>query len=72
MSIFLFCFVIFPKHTFCWQSASMAYDEVTEKAVYQCTGNPEPKDINKAVNWLLQEDFATAYSRTRSLNWSIN
>lgn len=43
------------------QSTAMAYDEVTENAVYLCTGQPLPSDIAQIVEWMLNEDFSTAY-----------
>ena len=39
----------------------MAYDEVNESAVYLCTGQPLPSDIAQIVEWMLNEDFSTAY-----------
>lgn len=45
------------------QSTQMASPHVTEEAVYLCTGNPLPKDIEQISYWLLNETFATSYSR---------
>lgn len=45
------------------QSTHMASPHVTEEAVYLCTGNPLPKDIEQISYWLLNETFATSYSR---------
>lgn len=39
----------------------MAFDEVDEDAVYLCTGNPLPADIESAVYWLFNDDFNTAF-----------
>ena len=39
----------------------MSSDEVTELSVYTCTGQPLPTDIAKIVEWMLNEDFSTAY-----------
>lgn len=39
----------------------MAYDIVNEENVYTCTGNPLPSDIATMVEWMLNEDFTTAY-----------
>ena len=39
----------------------MAHDEVNEETVYTCTGQPLPNDIAKIVEWILNEDFSTAY-----------
>jgi hypothetical protein len=43
------------------QSAQMASPHLTEEAVYLCTGNPMPKDIEQIAFWLLNESFATSY-----------
>uniref|UniRef100_A0A2C9JKL7 Activator 1 subunit 5 n=2 Tax=Biomphalaria glabrata TaxID=6526 RepID=A0A2C9JKL7_BIOGL len=43
------------------QSTSMAFDEVTEDNVYICVGHPLRKDIENIVNWVLNENFTTAY-----------
>lgn len=48
------------------QATSMAYDVVNEENVYLCTGNPLPADIRKIVNWLLNEDFTSAFESTPS------
>ncbi|XP_010243510.1 PREDICTED: replication factor C subunit 3 [Nelumbo nucifera] len=43
------------------QSTHMASQHITEEAVYLCTGNPMPKDIEQISFWLLNESFATSY-----------
>ncbi|XP_058097488.1 replication factor C subunit 3 [Magnolia sinica] len=43
------------------QSTQMASPHVTEDAVYLCTGNPMPKDIEQISSWLLNESFATSF-----------
>ena len=48
-------------HCTCMQSTAMSSDEVTELSVYTCTGQPLPTDIAKIVEWMLNEDFSTAY-----------
>ncbi|XP_021743689.1 replication factor C subunit 3-like [Chenopodium quinoa] len=45
------------------QSTHMASPQITEEAVYLCTGNPLPKDIEQISFWLLNETFATSFSR---------
>ncbi|KAK4490122.1 hypothetical protein RD792_000779 [Penstemon davidsonii] len=45
------------------QSTHMASQQITEEAVYLCTGNPLPKDIEQISYWLLNESFATSYKR---------
>lgn len=49
----------------------MSADEITEDAVYQCTGNPLPKDIEQVAHWLLNERFTDAFeSACLSSRWS--
>lgn len=43
------------------QSTSMASPHVSEEAVYLCTGNPMPKDIEQIAFWLLNDTFLDAY-----------
>lgn len=45
------------------QSTHMASQQITEEAVYLCTGNPLPKDIEQITYWLLNESFATSYKK---------
>ncbi|CAK7346946.1 unnamed protein product [Dovyalis caffra] len=45
------------------QSTHMASQQITEEAVYLCTGNPLPKDIEQITHWLLNESFAESYKR---------
>lgn len=45
------------------QSTHMASQQITEEAVYLCTGNPLPKDIEQISYWLLNESFATSYKK---------
>ncbi|KZV23206.1 replication factor C subunit 3 [Dorcoceras hygrometricum] len=45
------------------QSTHMASQQITEEAVYLCTGNPLPKDIEQISFWLLNESFATSYQK---------
>ncbi|KAL7155856.1 hypothetical protein ABFS83_03G103900 [Erythranthe nasuta] len=45
------------------QSTHMACEQITEEAVYLCTGNPLPKDIEQISHWLLNEPFTTACKR---------
>ena len=47
---------------FYFQSTSMAYDCVNEENVYSCVGHPLRCDIESIVNWMLNEDFTTAYN----------
>lgn len=43
------------------QSTHMASQQITEEAVYLCTGNPLPKDIELISYWLLNEQFADSF-----------
>ncbi|XP_020091014.1 replication factor C subunit 3 isoform X1 [Ananas comosus] len=43
------------------QSTHMASQHITEEAVYLCTGNPMPKDIEQIAYWLLNESFTTSF-----------
>lgn len=49
------------------QACHAAYDRVDESAVYACTGNPHPRDIETIVNWMLTEEFTTGYSQIKRL-----
>lgn len=52
------------------QSCHMAFDNVSEEAVYACTGNPMPRDIEQVVNWLFNEPLTDTFNsehRTRSI-----
>ncbi|PKI83859.1 hypothetical protein MVES_002161 [Malassezia vespertilionis] len=40
---------------------------VDEDAVYNCTGNPNPKDIETAFQAMLQQEFTTAYQTVQTL-----
>jgi len=43
------------------QACHAAYDEVDETAVYNCTGNPHPKDVESVVQSMLRDEFGTSY-----------
>ena len=49
------------------QSTHMAYERVTEDTVYTCVGHPLRSDITSIVNWMLNEDFGTAYTNIQKL-----
>lgn len=51
----------------CTQSTHMASQKITEEAVYLCTGNPLPKDIEQISHWLLNESFAESFKRIHYL-----
>lgn len=52
------------------QSTSMAYEEVNEDNVYTCVGHPLRQDIENIVNWVLNENFLTAYNNIHQLKTS--
>lgn len=39
----------------------MAFGKVTEETVYTCTGHPLKTDIANILDWMLNQDFTTAY-----------
>ncbi|OIV97942.1 hypothetical protein TanjilG_12699 [Lupinus angustifolius] len=49
------------------QSTHMASQQITEEAVYLCTGNPLPKDIEQISFWLLNEKFADSFKRINEI-----
>ena len=44
-----------------FKSTSLAFDVVNEENIYICTGKPQRNDIANIVNWMLNEDYKTAY-----------
>uniref|UniRef100_A0A8U7N336 Activator 1 subunit 5 n=6 Tax=Amniota TaxID=32524 RepID=A0A8U7N336_CORMO len=49
------------------QSTSMAFGKVTEENVYTCTGHPLKSDIANILDWMLNQDFSTAYRQIMEL-----
>ncbi|KAF7730087.1 hypothetical protein EC973_003033 [Apophysomyces ossiformis] len=49
------------------QACHAGYDRVDETAVYNCTGHPHPKDIERIVNWMMTEEYTTVYSNIEKL-----
>lgn len=45
------------------QACHSAYDVVDETAVYNCTGNPHPADIESIVDSMMNEEFQTSFQR---------
>lgn len=43
------------------QACHAAYDLIDETEIYNCTGNPHPRDIETIVNSMLSDDFTTSY-----------
>lgn len=50
----------------------MASQQITEEAVYLCTGNPLPNDIEQISHWLLNEPFAVSYRRIQQTLYKIH
>lgn len=46
------------------QACHAAYPRVDEEAIYVCTGNPHPKDIDNVVSSMMSEEFGTCYTST--------
>lgn len=44
------------------QACHASYDRIDETAIYNCTGHPDPKVIERIARWMMNEDFTTAYS----------
>ncbi|KAI0738525.1 P-loop containing nucleoside triphosphate hydrolase protein [Daedaleopsis nitida] len=49
------------------QACHAAYDLTGEAEIYNCTGNPQPEDIETIVNSMLQDDFTTSYNMISAL-----
>ncbi|NXA27193.1 RFC5 factor, partial [Ibidorhyncha struthersii] len=49
------------------QSTTMAFGKVTEESVYTCTGHPLKSDIANILDWMLNQDFSTAYRKIMEL-----
>lgn len=49
------------------QSTNMAFGKVTEETVYTCTGHPLKTDIANILDWMLNQDFTTAYKSILSV-----
>lgn len=43
------------------QACHAAYDRIDEAAVYNCTGNPYPADIETIVTSMMNDEFTSAY-----------
>lgn len=54
------------------QACHAAYEVTDESAVYSCTGNPHPADIDEIMRSMMNDSFETAYTRVseRSLTAS--
>ncbi|TNY24028.1 P-loop containing nucleoside triphosphate hydrolase protein [Rhodotorula diobovata] len=49
------------------QACHAAYDLTDESAVYRCTGNPEPDDIEGIMRSMMNDSFEVAYHNISSL-----
>jgi replication factor C subunit 3/5 len=49
------------------QACHAAYDRIDEEAVYNCTGNPHPKDIEQIVETMMNAEFTTAYKHVNDM-----
>jgi len=49
------------------QSTHMAFGQVTEHNVYQCTGAPTPQDAESVLRWMLEDDFSSAFGNASQL-----
>lgn len=49
------------------QSTAMGDGVVDEAAVYACTGQPTPGEVERVISWLLNEPFADAYAHVEQL-----
>lgn len=50
------------RRTF-YQACHAAYDQTDETAVYNCTGNPHPQDIDEIMQTMMRDSFEVAYQR---------
>ena len=44
------------------QACHAAYDTIDEEAVYNCTGNPDPKDIERVIQSMMSDEFGTSFN----------
>eukprot|EP00798_Chlamydomonas_sp_ICE-L_P032716 gene32716-3601_t len=49
------------------QSCHMAFPQVTEEAVYLCTGNPQPREIENVLHQLFNDSFNDAFKKILDL-----
>ncbi|KAL5531629.1 RFC3 [Sanghuangporus baumii] len=49
------------------QACHAAYDIIGETEIYNCTGSPQPKDIETVVNSMLGDEFTTSYEMISAL-----
>jgi len=49
------------------QACHAAYEVTDEAAIYNCTGHPQPADIDAVVKSMLTEEFTTSYTKISRL-----
>ncbi|CAL5221504.1 g3708 [Coccomyxa viridis] len=49
------------------QATHMSSEDITEETVYKCTGSPLPKDIERIVNALFNEDFEAVFRELQGM-----
>lgn len=49
------------------QACHAAYDRTDETAIYNCTGNPQPSDIDTVVKSMMTEEFTTSFTSEQDL-----
>jgi replication factor C subunit 3/5 len=49
------------------QSAHMAYDNVDRANVYACTGTPQPEDVDRVMDLLLNQGFSQGFRGIRAI-----
>ncbi|KAH6915940.1 DNA replication factor [Coprinopsis sp. MPI-PUGE-AT-0042] len=49
------------------QACHAAYDTISVNEIYNCTGNPQPEDIESIVNSMLSDEFTTSYQMISKL-----
>lgn len=52
------------------QACHAAYDQTGETEVYNCTGSPDPADVETVVNSMLSDEFTTSYQSTFPYRWT--
>jgi replication factor C subunit 3/5 len=51
------------------QACHAAYESTGEAEIYNCTGSPQPADIERIVNSMLSDEFTTSYQSISSPYW---
>ncbi|KAG8911217.1 Subunit of heteropentameric Replication factor C (RF-C), partial [Tulasnella sp. 408] len=49
------------------QACHAAYDVTDETAIYNCTGNPHPADIDAVVKSMMTDEFTASYNKINQL-----